>query len=169
MNNYSNIYNIDFRKLVDLLTPPFLRKPTFIDWIETLIKPIEDVNISFNKFRKASIHKVTHNGQVCYLQKTLNDSFDKFSRRIYIRDVFYVENVYIYPQIDNKPVYIHETQPTYIYDDDAFNLPDYEFIVYMPIELKPAANKDLINLETQIKSLVNYYKLASKRYIILWT
>lgn len=168
MNNYSNIYNINFRKLGDLLTPPPLRKPVFIDWIETFLKPLEEVNVLFKKFRKNSIYKVTHNGQVCYLQKVLNDAFDRFPRRIYITDVFYIENLYIYPENDNKPVYINETQPVYIYDDAAFDIPDYEFIVHMPIELKPAAEIDLINLEIQIKSLVNYYKLASKRYVIQW-
>lgn len=166
--NYSNIYNINFRKLGDLLTPPFLRKAALIDWIECLLKPLEEVNVNFKIFRKASIYKVTHNGQVVYLQKVLNDYFDKEERRIYIKDVFYRNPLYIYPETDEKPVYIYDNEPVYVYDDNDFNLPDYEFVVYIPIALKPVNDIDIINIEIQIKSLVNYYKLASKRYLIKW-
>lgn len=84
--NYSKIYDIDFRELANLLTPPMLRRRRHIDWIETLLKPLEQVNFSLKKYRKDAIYKVTHNGQVVYLEKVLNDSFDPELRRIKIDD-----------------------------------------------------------------------------------
>ena len=141
-----------------------------IDWLSVLLKPLEDVNILFKKFREESIYKVTHNGQVFSLQKVLNDAFDNELRRIVIEDAFFVDPLYIYPEADNKPVYIYEETetPVYIYDGTVFLNLDVEFVVIFPIELKPFNQDDLNKIETRIKGLVNYYKLASKRYIIQW-
>lgn len=169
--NYSNIYNIDFRKLANMLTPPFLRKLTHIDWLETLFKPLEEVNFKFKIFRKESIYKVTHNGQVVYLQKVLNDAFDNEFRRIYIVDSFAIEPLWVYPEANQRDIYIGEvgdSETVYVYDESIFDDSDVDFIVVMPIELMPATDYDLNIVEIQIKSLVNYYKLASKRYKIIW-
>jgi hypothetical protein len=168
---YNNIYKINFRNLANYLTPPFLRKQRFIDWLDTLLKPVEEVNFAFKKFRKDSIYKVTHNGQVVFLQKVLNDAFDKELRRIKIVDSVVYDPLYIYPEAESLPLYIDEGEnPAYVIGGDvAFGGTDIDFVVLMPAELKPV-DADALNLsELQIKSLTNYYKLASKRHLILWT
>jgi hypothetical protein len=167
--NYSNLYNIDFRRLATLLTPTFLRKVKFIDWLETLLKPLEEVNFSFKQFRKDSIYKVTHNGQVVYLQKVLNDSFDNEFRRIKIKDSFENDPTWIYPQANENPTYIYDqNSPTFLYDNSIFNNIEVDFVLSIPSGLKPFNEYDQRILEIQIKSIVNYYKLASKRFKILW-
>lgn len=169
--DYSKIYDIDFRALANLLTPPFLRKVTFIDWLEVLFKPLEEVNLSLKALRKEAIYKVTHNGQVVYLQKVLNDSFDKEFRRIKITDSFEVNPTWIYPEADELPVYVYadaESSPRYVYDDSIFDTSTFDFNILIPSDLRPVSAEDIINLELQIKSLTNYYKLASKRYQIKW-
>ncbi|MCK4500600.1 hypothetical protein KAU11_08880 [Candidatus Babeliales bacterium] len=168
--NYSKIYNIDFRVLANLLTPPFLRKERLIDWLVVLLKPLEEVNFSFNQFRRDSIYKVTHNGQVVFLQKVLNDRFDNEFRRVKIADSFEYNPVWVRPEEDELPVYVYEEdKPVFIHSEsDVFGDVDVDFIVSMPLDLKPVAPIDLTNLELQIKSLTNYYKLASKRYLIEW-
>ncbi len=168
--NYSKIYNIDFRSLANLLTPPFLRKKTFIDWLSCLLHPLSFVNYNLNIFRKESIYKVTHNGQVVYLQKVLNDKYDNELRRIRIQDSFIYDPTWVYPEIRELPVYVYdENNPVYIYDESAFDTAETDFVAIFPNEIKPVNEIDLNILEIQIKSLINYYKLAGKRYLILWT
>lgn len=172
--SFSNIYIIDFKKLANLLTPPFLRKDKLIDWLQVLLKPLEEVNGYFNLNRKDSIYKVTHNGQVYSLQAVLNDKYDNTERRIRIVDYFIRELIYIYPEADNKPVYIYpedaiDVDPVYIFDESIFDEVELDFVVLIPIEYKPLDAQELNILEIQIRSLINYYKLASKRYSIKWT
>lgn len=170
---FNNIYKLNFRNLANFLTPPFLRKQRFIDWLDTLLKPLEEVNFRFNGFRRDSIYKVTHNGQVVYLQKVLRDQFDRELRRIQIVDSISFDPVWVYPDADNLPVYITDDadpEPRFIYTGGAvFGDIGFDFVILMPAELKPASEEDLNIFELQIKSLTNYYKLASKRYLIVWT
>jgi hypothetical protein len=164
--NYSKIYNIDFRELANLLTPPFLRKLKFIDFLEALLKPLEEVNFDFKIFRNKAIYKVTHNGQTVYLQAVLNDSYDNGLRRIYIDDVPIYDPLYIYPEANEKPVYIGKP---YLYTAaEALNFSGFDFLVFVPVEYKPFEEKELEIFLTQIRSLINYYKLASKRYDIIF-
>lgn len=167
---FYKIYNIDFRALANLLTPVFLRTRKHIDWILVLLNPLRDVNFSFNKFRNDSIYRVTHNGQVYSLQAVLNDAYDKTERRIKIVDSLFIEPVYVYPEDDEKPVYIYpENQgQTYVYDNSVFEESELDFIVLIPSDIKPFSENDTRILEIQIRSLVNYYKLASKRYELRW-
>ncbi len=167
---YSNIYNIDFGNLANLLTPPFLRKVKLIDWLIVLLKPLEEVNVSFKSFRNDAIYQVTHNGQVFSLQKVLNDAYDNTERRIRIVDSFVVDPLYIYPEDDERPVYVYPEgqEPPYVYDDVVFEEIDVDFIVLLPSDFRPSNDEDRRILEIQIRSLINYYKLASKRYVLKW-
>jgi hypothetical protein len=164
--NYSNIYNINFRKLANLLTPPFLRKQKSIDFLEVLLTPLSIVNRSLRKFRAQAIYKVKHNGQVVYLQAVLNDFYDNYERRIYIDDFPVIESLYIYTAPENKTVFLGEMS---IYSDAEVTLTvEYDFIVYVPIEYKPNTEQSLNAFLVQMRSLINYYKLASKRYNIIF-
>lgn len=164
--NYSNIYNIDFRELVNLLTPTFLRKLKFTDFLEALLKPLEEVNYSFKLFRKKSIYKVTRNGQIVYLQAVLNDSYDNSLRRIYIEDFPIYDPIFVYPVADEKPAYLGSP---YLYTEaEIYNAVEFDFLVFIPVEYRPASAHDLNIFLIQIRSLINYYKLASKRYNIIF-
>ena len=106
------------------------------------------------------------------LQAVLNDSYDKNLRRIRVVDSFVQDPLWIYPENDNKPVYVYpenDNKPVYVYPDSIFDDIDVDFLVLIPVEYKPSNQESLNILEVQIKSLINYYKLASKRYKILWT
>jgi hypothetical protein len=164
--NYSNIYNINFRELVNLLTPPILRKLKFTDFLEALLKPLEEVNFNFKIFRNKSIYKVTRNGQIVYLQAVLNDSYDNGLRRIYIEDFPIYEPIYIYPVSDEKPAYLGSP---YLYtDEEIYNAVEFDFLVFIPVEYRPSSPENLNIFLIQIRSLINYYKLASKRYNIIF-
>lgn len=163
--NYNKIFNIDFRKLALLLTPIFWRFTIMADWIYTFIEPISTIHVDFMKFREKQIYKVVHNGQVILLEKVLNDAFDDASRRIFISELPVFDPLYIYTTAENKPVFLGLQ---YLYPTQAPEIIDVDFILNFPIAIKPNNPTALINFENRIKALTNYYKLASKRFKILW-
>ncbi|QHB38506.1 hypothetical protein lotta81_gp048 [Flavobacterium phage vB_FspM_lotta8-1] len=163
--NYSKVFNIDFQKLSLLLTPIFWRKLAFVSYVYCFIEPLNVLHNEFKIFRKKSIYKIVHNGQVMLLEKVLNDAYDPEERRIYITDSIINDPLHIYTEIEARPVYL-DTQ--YLYTFEVFNETEIDFYVVFPIELKPISPFDLLNFENIIKALINYYKLASKRYKILW-
>lgn len=166
-----NYNNIDFRALATKLSPPKLRQLRLIDWLVSLLKPLEEVNFLFKNFRKQAIYKVVHNGQVVYLEKVLNDRYDNSLRRIYITDAFEFDPTYIYPEDEELPVYIYpenEDQPRYIYPESVFGESNVDFIVFVPLDLQPSNPTTLNNFLIQMRSLINFYKLASRRYSIQW-
>jgi hypothetical protein len=163
--DYKKPLTVDIQKLALLLTPVFWRRTTFIEFIYCLVDPIKKLNSEFISFREKSIYKIVHNGQVILLEKVLNDAFDKFDRRIYITDSVQNEPLYLHSTQEQRPVYIGEKT---LFNFGSFDAANYEFIVIMPVELKPVFLFDLLNFENRIKTSVNYYKLASKRYVIQW-
>lgn len=136
-----------------------------MNFIYCFIEPIKVIHNEFKVFRKNSIYKIVHNGQVMILEKVLNDAFDNTLRRIYITDSLIKDPLYIYSTPEQKPVYLGSE---FLYDFSVFNDIGTDFNVIFPISLKPVTAFDLLNSENRIKALINYYKLASKRYKIQW-
>lgn len=176
---YNRIFNIDFDKLTLLLTPIFWRKITFVSYVRALVDPVHILYNDFLVFRRKSIYKIVHNGQVGLLEKVLNDAFDPAdpsldaadTRRIYITDSLIKDPTYIYTTAEARPVYIFPAaadRPVYLYPFSVFDDTGFDFYVIFPLALRPMNPFDIMNLENRIKALVNYYKLASKRYKILW-
>ena len=135
--NFNKIYIVDYRKLTTLLIPTFLRKIKNIVWLDTLVTPIKNLYIDFLNYRKKVNYKLSHNSQVCYLQKVLNDAFDTDLKRIYIENGIFLQALYVYASQEELPVYI-DTQ--YIYSDADLIGGQEDFIVLVPIELKPSSH-----------------------------
>ena len=168
---FNKIYDIDWFVFANLITPPFLRKLKHVDWIRTWLNPLEDLSFRFKKIREDAIYRVTHNGQTYSLENVLNDEYDNFDRRIFIEDSFFIEPLYVYPEEDDRPVVVYdETQEgvVYVYDEAAFVASEFDFVIHLPIDLQPAGEQDLNNFLIQLRGLVDFYKLASKRYEIKW-
>jgi hypothetical protein len=163
--NYNRIFKIDFQKLALLMTPIFWRKSVFIDYINLFVEPLAVVHADFLRFREKEKYKVIHTGQVLLLEKVLNDSFDKSDRRIFISEEAIFDPLFIYSTIENKPVFLGTE---YVNEKQAENVIEVDFIINFPIALKPNNSIALINFENRIKAETNYYKLASKRFKILW-
>ncbi|WP_136464955.1 hypothetical protein [Flagellimonas onchidii] len=163
--NFDNIYIVDYRKLIIWLVPTFLRKVKLIAWLQVLIAPIKGLYNDFLKYRKKVDYKLNHNSQVCYLQKVLNDAFDNESKRIYIENGIFIQALYVYAPKEELPVYVG-TQ--YIYSDGDLTGGQIDFIVNVPIGLKPSDPIALEGFLSDMRALVNEYKLASKTYNIKW-
>ncbi|WP_438710873.1 hypothetical protein ACSTS3_19740 [Aquimarina muelleri] len=163
--NFNKIYIVDYSKLGISLLPTFLRKLKIFSWLDTLMTPIKNTHNDFLKYRKKVNYKLSHNSQVCYLQKVLNDAYDAELKRIYIENGLFLQALYVYTPEEELPVYIG-TQ--YIYSDEDLKKEQNDFIVNIPIELRPVAPIALEGFLSDIKALINEYKLASKTYKIQW-
>ena len=64
-----NWAKIDFKRLVQLLLPTFLRKPQQTAFLNATIAPLETLY-------SETMYKMQHNGQVIYLEKVLNEFCD---------------------------------------------------------------------------------------------
>lgn len=148
-------YNLEINKLIELLTPTFLRKEKHLAWLRSLHFPLQKVLDDFLFERKQNLYNRSHNGQVCYLRKVLNDKFDISERRIKITDGNRFKRRYIYTRGEKKPLYLGKI---YLYDRADYADAGVDFIVLVP--------KGLNYSSFEMKSLIDFYRLASKRYKI---
>jgi len=150
-------YSVDFEKLVILLTPTFLRKKVLIAYLKELVAPIRKLHYKWGLKRiDEDWYKLNHNGQVCKLRKVLNDKLDPSERRIYIGEGNSFPRKYIYTRAENKPVFLGTM---FIYQHSEYLTTGVDFIVYAP--------NNIVNERIhELKALLEFYKLASKRYQI---
>ena len=81
-----NIFNIDFRILIQLILPLRKRKPLRRAWLYALISQVVYLYNLFSTRRTERLYNLAHNTQVVYMQSLLNDRFDNTLRRIFISD-----------------------------------------------------------------------------------
>lgn len=162
----SNIFSIDYKKLIVLLLPTMLRKPILFALLKSATKPVVSLYDTFSSNRSRNLYEVEQNGQVCYMRKMLNDNFDRDQRRIYISDgessewVFLFQKSTFNSQGGKQPVWVSNEEPVLVPRQGSVSAAGSDFVVNIPVALRGAAD------ENRITALVNYYKLASKRYII---
>ncbi|SZD72745.1 Uncharacterised protein [Candidatus Ornithobacterium hominis] len=153
---------IDFNKLSVLLTPTFLRKKSMLAWLRVLISPIGQLYAEWHNNRQQNLYKLRHNGQICYLRAVLNDEFDPQLRRIRIDDGAEARPFYIYTEGENKPKWLTAeavNNPTYLHRQSAYAKTGVDFYVHVPSDLNFDKNK--------MQALIDFYRLASKRYEII--
>lgn len=149
------IFNWNAPKMGWLLLPTFLRKTRHVAWLRALLHPVDALHYQFLQQRQRHLYDLAHNGQVCYLRKALNDTFDPSQRRIEITDGNKFNRQYIYTRGEQKP---HFLGTMYLRDRADYADTGVDFLVLIP--------KDLEGQKIEINALVNYYKLASKIFKI---
>lgn len=153
------MFNVDFTILIRWLTPHALRKSKLLIFLKAFAWPVSQLHNDFLRFVAAKLYRLSHNGQVCYLEKVLNDAFDVISKRIYIGDFEGVERIYFWPELDNRDVNFGVDQ--FFYEDAAYADSGVDFVVHVPFGV--AASIPQLAL---MNSLLNEYKLAGKNYLI---
>lgn len=151
----SAMYNFNIDKLLVLLTPTFLRKRKLVAWLRTLAMPLNKLLDDFKAHRERDLYNLTHNSQVCYLRKALNDEFDPQLRRIKIEDGTRNIRRYIYQRNVNRPLYLGRM---FLYLRGNYIDGGVDFVVVLP--------RDLEYDKYKLEALVNFYKLAGKRWTI---
>lgn len=151
-------YSVDFDKLGKLLLPLNLRKQRVMAYVSALMQPLVALHYIWTQFRNANIYKLTHTGQVCYMRKALNDRFDVDLRRIYIDgtggDAL---KTHIYTPGEAQTKYLGKL---WIRNSLEFADNGADFLVYVPANIAQTLNFEL-------RALIDFYKVASKRYLII--
>jgi hypothetical protein len=142
--------------------PPELRTAFNLNFLNALLFPFKELNNTFKSFRDENIYKLNHTGQVCYLKGALNDSFDVDQRRIRIEDAGGEDVTLLSLDNDQQPLIIDDdaTGAFIVHNDSAYNGGSWDFIVVIPYAFSSSEVYRLI-------ALVDYYKLAGKRYDII--
>lgn len=150
-------YNVNWDKLVLLLLPSFMRKPKIFGILKALISPVSSLHYKWFLNRDANLRKLSYNGQRCYLRKALNDECDNELRRIYIGDTENAAPKYIYTTAENLDIYLGT-----MYIDNEFNYSsgNTDFLVFAPQEV-------IDKKKNKLDALLNFYKLAGKKYQIV--
>lgn len=155
-----NLYRIDYKRLVLLLLPTFLRKPRLFAFLSALTFSISELHVKFIKNRDANLSKIKRNGQVCYLRGMLNDELDPQERRIRITGadkegdwVFAMEEEF-YNQL-----FVY-TEGTMVYSEDLIISNTAIFTVSVPWK------EEQTDLNRRLRNFLNEYKILSKEYLI---
>jgi hypothetical protein len=154
-----NWYRISYSRLALLILPPILRNPVLLAFLNAALKPVSLLYVLFLNFRGDMAHNLGHNGQTCYLQDVLNGAFDYTLRRIRIEDAPENEwDRFLWLESEDRPIMLG----TFILNREAFTGADaIDFVVILPASLNLSADE-----YNRLNSLLRYYKMAGKRYVL---
>lgn len=166
-----NVYQIAWVRFIDDLLLISLRKAVIRYWLRALIQPIRQLHQQFLTYRSHCLYRIKHNSQIAFMEAVLNDKFDSLFRRIRILNVEFKEAVYFYEPEENREVYFYEPEdekPVYFYEDDDLSGDGVDFVVCVPPSLQPFTEAAENALLTRMRGQIDYYKLYSKNYKIVW-
>lgn len=157
-------YDISYQRLALALVPLAMRQPVLMAFLYVLLSPVIYCASLFERFRTDTDYRLTHNGQVCYLTAVLNDRFDPTLRRITITDVEPLRGNILYLREESTFLMAPRRSGTAVtINRRGFSGSDsVDFAVIVPATLRGTFPQN------QMQALINTYKLASKRYIILY-
>lgn len=155
------MFEIDFKRLMALLLPTFLRKPVLFGLLRAAVNPIESLYAQFVASRKEHLFRLTHNGQVCYLRAGLNETFGGgFDIGEVASDGKWLyaiteDGSHIPLAIDEGNDSDTEDVPI-VYGEESLNAAQNDFIVYVPSSISESGL-------AAVEAFVNKYKLITKR------
>lgn len=157
-------YDLSYQRLALSLVPLTLRRPLLMAFIYLLISPVICCANLFARFRTDTDYRLHHNGQVCYLSAMLNDRFDPTQRRIRITDVAPLQGNILYRRTEGRFLFAPSRNADALtLNRRAFSGSDsVDFAVIVPADLQGSFPN------SQMQALISAYKLASKRFIILY-
>jgi hypothetical protein len=157
------MFQINYQKLVALLSPTFLRRDVIMAFLNALTAPVVSLYNLFEATRTKTLYQLRLNGQVCYLRKALNDAFVDANGQIRIEDVIRGTWTYAWDEsFPEKQLIIPEDGGISLWDEDTILAQKHTFLVYVPASIENANN------DAKLRSILNYYKLTSKSYKIIY-
>lgn len=162
-------YDINYNAKAWQSLPIRLRQAVHYAWVKVLISPVVYLAGLFKTNRDANVYELAHNGQVCYLEAILNDTFDPLTRSIYIDDPAYIDPLFLFPSPDEKPVYLGLTS-----EAGSTVYPDPQWF-YLQTELYSGGGVQFIVHDSgvvydthRMRALIDKYRLMSKtNYLVL--
>lgn len=153
---------IDWNRFALLLLPLRLRTGTVYGLIKSMVAGVVNAYNALINYNADVKYKLAHTSQVWSIEAVLNDRFDLVQRRIKLVDAGGFDVTCLFPDGDIRPVILNSdsSAPFMIHQDSSYFASSYDFIVVLPYAFPEA---DIYEL----RALVNYYKLAGKRFDIL--
>jgi hypothetical protein len=155
------IFEINYKRLVLLLLPTFLRKETLVAFLHVETTPVVTLYNLFLTNRNNNLYRLRMNGQVCYLRRVLNDAFPEAGGAIRIEDGV-TAGWWLYAwdkDYDPYTNYLPITDEGTVFCDKATILEGVSgFTVVVPHAIYS------VNNDAKLRSLLNNYKLLSKSY-----
>jgi len=142
--------------------PHFLRKPIVLDFLYSIVKPIQDKNDDLVALDDQVRGILRINSQMAAFQKTLNDRYDPSMQGIVILDSTKIDPKYLRQIIELRtPVFKFqksEGEPDYFLNQRAEIDSGLDFIVQVP----GTVTFD----ENEMRSFIDKYRVAGKVYEI---
>lgn len=163
----ADYYRVKIKELAVLMLPTFLRKPLITALAHAAVHGMFEVYTRFIGWKEQTDYRIAHNGQICHLRAVLNDAFDPERRRIEVKDegVRRAPNL-LYLRVVDMPRLMarrRERPGQLVLNRRGFGgTGDTDFWVELPAGLLTARQ------EERLTALVNKYKLASKRWTIMY-
>ena len=159
---------IDYRKLVILLLPTFLRRPVLMAWLRAMVYPLQQLHDRHQAARTQRLYELHHTSQICFIKDALNNEFGitDYATGFEIEDIdapgnwiwVYDENV---ERFDDEQHMLCD-EPTWIHDTSSILPPTSAFTVLVPKHIEIDETND-----ARIRSVVNKYRLASRTFEIV--
>ncbi len=160
-------HKYDISRLVPQMLPVRLRRLSLVLFITALVSPLAWL---MERIR----YKMQHDGRVIYLEKVLNEAVSapgydpenhEATKLIYIGPGEIPDEVWIFQEAepDEPPYLLQEGEPgeiTYLYTQGEIDEQYCDFTVIIPVALQI--------METKLRYLLNYYKMAGKKYRIVY-
>lgn len=160
-----NYYKISFSRLALLLTPTRLRQKSFVALTSALVRPLSVLSDRLQKYVNSLDADVYC--QVCYLEGVLNDTYDYYDRRIFIRDTpLNFDDFLLHKELTKKPIMLSKEgagDPYILVRHNMLGTSITDFDVVFPYGYN-MSDDDM----RQLTSLINSNKLASKKYRIVY-
>ena len=156
------MFKLDYKRLINMLMPHALCKPVHRAWLNALIAPVKRLYLEFLNYRYQVNYRLEHTSQVVYLQTMLNHHFDSAAGdRIYITDGTKYDWIHLFRTDEKKSKFLHKM---YLYDHLSYGETGADFQVHIPADVPLWVESGLM---AECRSLLNYYKLAGKRYNLI--
>lgn len=154
------IFGVDFNRIIEHLTPHFLKKSKHLAWLKVLLSPVVWLYDQFLTYRTAKLKEATINSQVVRFTRALRDYFGSELIEI-IHSGDFLNQAFIYLEIegataeyDYLPIEAHEPVD-YDYTQAEFDS-ENDFTVRIPAAMN--------GQQDAVIAFVNKYKLAGKRF-----
>ncbi|MDR2147711.1 MAG: hypothetical protein LBE91_14755 [Tannerella sp.] len=157
-----NFYKFNAEHFGILLTPVRLRRPLFLALLGAMMKPVDGFRASFAAYVDNVVGE--NKGQVCQLERVLNDRFDPVQRRIYIENTdMPINTALLWRTAMDMPWYLpradNPAEPVRLYRNGKMGDDGFDFYVVIPFPFV-FGERD----EIDFKNILNGNKIASKRY-----
>lgn len=158
---------IDYRKLVILLLPTFLRRPVLMAWLRAMVYPLQQLHDRHQSARTQRLYELRHTSQICFIKDALNKEFGitDYAAGFEIEDINATGNwIWVYDEnverFDDEQHMLFD-EPTWIHDTSSILPPTSAFTVLVPKHIEIDETND-----ARIRSIVNIYRLASRTFEI---